>query len=49
MEKAKEGDLEISKEIPIELLQTGIKVSEKEVQEHCYLTLEVFFYLFKGS
>ncbi len=41
MESAKEGDLDISKEIPIELLQTGIKVTEKEVQDHSYLTLEV--------
>lgn len=36
-----EKDMEISEEIPVELLQKGIKISEKEVLEHSYLTLEV--------
>ena len=34
-------DFDISKEIPVELLQTGIKVTEKEVLEHNYLAIEV--------
>jgi hypothetical protein len=34
-------EIDISEEIPIELLQTGIKISEEEVKEHSYLTLEV--------
>jgi len=42
MEDIKENkDFGISEEIPIELLQTGIKISDKEVLEHSYLTLEV--------
>jgi len=31
----------ISEEIPIELLQKGVKISDKEVLEHDYLILEV--------
>jgi hypothetical protein len=31
----------ISEEIPIELLQKGLKISDKEVLEHDYLILEV--------
>ena len=33
-------DVGISEEIPVELLQTGIHISDKEVQEHSYLSLE---------
>ncbi len=43
--KSNEKDIEISEEIPIELLQKGIKISEQEVIEHNYLTIEVIFYL----
>jgi len=41
LENHKEKDIEIIEEIPIELLQQGINISQKEVLEHNYLILEV--------
>ncbi len=35
------GESEISEEIPIELLQAGIQITEKEVMQHEKLILEV--------
>jgi hypothetical protein len=40
MEKNTDNDLS-TEDIPIELLQTGIKISDKEAKEHGYLILEV--------
>lgn len=39
----------ISEEIPIELLQRGVKISDKEMLEHDYLILEVKFNYILGN
>jgi|LauGreDrversion4_2_1035121.scaffolds.fasta_scaffold200384_5 hypothetical protein len=47
--KKQSKELENTEDIPIELLQTGIHISEKEVLEHSYLILEVLFNLPRKS
>ena len=42
MDKNNGRDL-ITEDIPIELLQIGIKIADKEVKENGFLTLEVDF------
>ncbi len=39
----------ISEEIPVELLQKGVKISDKEVLEHDYLIVEVKFKYILGN
>ncbi len=41
-------DLGITEDIPIELLQTGIHISDLEVLEHNYLILEENYCLILG-
>lgn len=38
-----EIDSVITEEIPIELLQSGVHISDQEVKDHNYLILEVSF------
>ena len=40
MDKNTDKDI-LSEDIPIELLQSGLKITEKEVKDHRYLILEV--------
>jgi hypothetical protein len=48
-EKKPSKVMDNTEDIPIELLQSGIHISEKEVLEHNYLILEVPFNLPRKS
>jgi hypothetical protein len=40
MEKNTDKEI-LSEDIPIELLQSGVKITEKEVKDHGYINLDV--------